>query len=212
MDAGLIGLLASSGWASGVNLYLVAALIGGAGRLDWIEAPTALMRTDVLVVATSLFLLEFFADKIPFLDSAWDVVHTFVRPVGAAVIGVLLTGDAQGFDQAVGGLTAGGMATASHLVKATTRAAINTSPEPFSNVGASLVEDGLVLGVVWLMFTNPVVALLIVVALLAIGTVVALLVLRLARRGMRRLRDRRYQQRTTASTTPPPPAPPAPRP
>ncbi len=202
MDAGLIALLASSGWASGVNLYLVAVLVGGAGRLEWIEAPAALMRTDVLIVATSLFLLEFFADKIPYLDSAWDVVHTFIRPVGAAIIGVLLTGDADGFNQAIGGLTAGGMATASHLVKATTRAAINTSPEPFSNIGTSLFEDGLVLGVVWLMFTNPLLALAIVIVLLVAGTVLAFAVFRLARRGMARMRERREARRGTP--TPPP--------
>lgn len=203
MDAGMFALLASSGWASGVNLYLVAALVGGAGRLDWIEAPAALMRTDVLIVATSLFLIEFFADKIPYLDSAWDVVHTAIRPIGAAVIGVLLTGDAEGFDQAIGGVTAGGMATASHLVKATTRAAINTSPEPFSNVGASLFEDGMVLGVVWLMFTNPLLALAIVVVLLLAGTVLAFAVFRLARRGMARMRERR-EARQGAAPTPPP--------
>ena len=202
MDAGLIALLTSSGWASGVNLYLVAVLVGGAGRLEWIEAPAALMRTDVLIVATSLFLLEFFADKIPYLDSAWDVVHTFIRPVGAAIIGVLLTGDADGFNQAIGGLTAGGMATASHLVKATTRAAINTSPEPFSNIGTSLFEDGLVLGVVWLMFTNPLLALAIVIVLLVAGTVLAFAVFRLARRGMARMRERREARRGTP--TPPP--------
>ncbi len=202
MDAGLIALLASSGWASGVNLYLVAVLVGGAGRLEWIEAPAALMRTDVLIVAPSLFLLEFFADKIPYLDSAWDVVHTFIRPVGAAIIGVLLTGDADGFNQAIGGLTAGGMATASHLVKATTRAAINTSPEPFSNIGTSLFEDGLVLGVVWLMFTNPLLALAIVIVLLVAGTVLAFAVFRLARRGMARMRERREARRGTP--TPPP--------
>ncbi len=203
MDAGLFALLASSGWASGVNLYLVAALVGGAGRLEWIEAPAALMRTDVLIVAASLFLIEFFADKIPYLDSAWDVVHTAIRPIGAAVIGVLLTGDAAGFDQAIGGVTAGGMATASHLVKATTRAAINTSPEPLSNIGASLFEDGLVLGVVWLMFTNPLLALAIVVVLLAAGTLLAFAVFRLARRGMARMRERR-EARQGAAPTPPP--------
>lgn len=203
MDLGLIALLASSGWASGVNLYLVAALVGGAGRLEWIEAPAALVRTDVLVVATSLFLIEFFADKVPFLDSAWDVAHTFIRPVGAAVIGVLLTGDAEGFDQAIGGFTAGGMATASHLVKATTRAAINTSPEPFSNIGASLFEDVLVLGVVWLMFTNPLVALAIVLLLLVIGGTIAFVVFRLARRGMVRMRERRVARQGTTPTPPP---------
>lgn len=204
MDAGLIALLASSGWASGVNLYLVAALVGGAGRLEWIEAPAALMRTDVLIVATSLFLIEFVADKIPYLDSAWDVAHTFIRPLGAAVIGVLLTGDAEGLDQAIGGLTAGGMATASHLVKATTRAAINTSPEPFSNIGTSLFEDGLVLGVVWLMFTNPLLALAIVIVLLVAGTVLAFAVFRLARRGMARMRERRLAKQDGNPIPPPP--------
>lgn len=203
MDAGLIALLASSGWASGVNLYLVAVLVGGAGRLEWIEAPAALMRTDVLIVTTSLFLIEFFADKIPYLDSAWDLVHTFIRPIGAAIIGVLLTGDAAGFDQAIGGLTAGGMATASHLVKATTRAAVNSSPEPFSNIGTSLFEDGLVLGVVWLMFTNPLLALAIVIVLLVAGTVLAFAVFRIARRGMARVRERRLVRQGSTPTPPP---------
>ena len=148
MDAALIGLVAGSGWASGVNLYAVVALLGIYGRLAPGPVPEPLLRTDVIVIALVLFALEFVADKIPYLDSVWDAIHTVIRPLGAVVLGALLSGDAETWQQAVAALGSGGLASAAHLAKATSRAAINSSPEPASNVLVSLFEDGLVAAVV----------------------------------------------------------------
>lgn len=191
MDPALVGLVAGSGWASGVNLYAVVGLLGILGRLGYDGIPDALTRTDVLALAGLLFALEFVADKIPWFDSFWDAVHTVVRPVGALVLGAVLAGDAEGVSQALAALGAGGLATASHVTKATARLAINTSPEPASNVAVSLGEDGLVAAVVWFAVTNPMVALVLVAILLAAGATVTVLVFRLARRSVSRWRERR---------------------
>lgn len=191
MDVGIWGLIAGSGWASGVNLYLVAGLLGGAGRLGLLDVPEVLTRTDVLIVATVMFVMEFFADKIPFLDSAWDAVHTAIRPIGAALIGYALGGDSTDWQQLTGAAGSGGLALASHLAKATTRAAINASPEPVSNIVASVTEDGLVVGVIAIAVAAPVIAMVVVAALLIAGTALALALASLARRGRQRWRQGR---------------------
>jgi hypothetical protein len=191
MDVGLWGLIAGTGWASGVNLYLVTVLLGVAGRLGWFDAPDLLMRTDVLIVATVLFLMEFVADKVPYLDSAWDVVHTAVRPIGAALIGYALAGENPGWEQLTGAGTSGGLALASHLAKATARAAINASPEPVSNIVTSVAEDGVVVGVVAAAVAAPVLAMVLVGVLLIAGTVVAVALASLARKGRQRWKERR---------------------
>ncbi len=191
MDLGLWGLIAGTGWASGVNLYLVVGLLGGAGRLGLLEVPELLTRTDVLVVAVIMYLVEFVADKVPFLDSAWDVAHTVIRPVGSAMIGYALGGDSPDTEELWSGAVAGGLALASHAVKATARAAINASPEPVSNVVASLTEDGVTIGVVALAVLAPVLTIAVVAILLLAGGTLAVAVSRLARRGLRRRRERR---------------------
>ena len=190
MDLGLTAMVAGSGWASGVNVYATIAVLGVLGRLDIGPVPTVLQRTDVIVIAVVLFALEFVADKVPFLDSFWDAVHTVVRPVGAAVLGLILSGDAENWQQAVSVLGAGGIATAAHAAKATTRLAINSSPEPASNIGVSLLEDGLVLAVVWFALTNPLVAIGLVTVLLIGGGVLTVALFRVARRVLRRRRGR----------------------
>jgi hypothetical protein len=195
MDAALIGLVAGSGWASGVNLYAAVALLGILGRSGLGTVPDALMRTDVIAIATGMFLLEFVADKIPFFDSLWDAVHTIIRPLGAVVVGALLAGDAETWQQAAAALGSGGLASASHLTKATTRLAVNTSPEPASNIGISLLEDGLVAGVIWLALTNPLLALGLVVVLLVGGAVLIVALIGLARRGLRARRRRHAERR-----------------
>lgn len=191
MDTALLGLVAGSGWASGVNLYAAVALLGILGRIGLGEVPDVLQRTDVIAVAGVLFALEFVADKVPLLDSLWDAVHTVVRPLGAVVLGALLTGDAEGWQQLSAAVASGGLATASHVAKATTRLAINTSPEPVSNVGASLLEDGLVTGVVWFAVVNPVVAIGLVAVLLLTGGVLTAALFGIARRSLRARRERR---------------------
>jgi hypothetical protein len=194
MDAALIGLVAGSGWASGVNLYAAVAFLGILGRSGFDSVPDALTRTDVIVAAVVMFALEFVADKIPLFDSLWDTVHTVIRPLGAVALGALLTGDAETWQQAIAAAGSGGLATASHVTKATTRLAVNTSPEPASNIGVSLLEDGLVAGVIWLAVTNPVLALGLVVVLLVGGTVLTLALIGAARRALQARRRRRLER------------------
>ncbi len=181
----------ASGWASGVNAYLLVLVLGIADRTgDLAQVPDALGRWDVLAVAGLLFAMEFVADKIPFVDSTWDAISTAIRPTAGAVIGVLLAGDASSLEQAVLGVVGGGTALASHLVKAGSRLAINSSPEPVTNIAASITEDVAVLGVVLLAIEHPRAAAGVAGVLLALGLVVLYLVARLVRRGWRRVRRR----------------------
>jgi hypothetical protein len=157
--AQLVALAGALGWASGVRLYAVVLLTGMAGFLGWVNLPDGLrLLAHPVVLGASGFMVfvEFFADKIPGLDSLWDLVHTVIRiPAGAA-----LAASVFGVDSAAMGLLAavvgGSLAATSHAAKATTRAAINTSPEPFTNIGASLLEDGLVPLVLWAAVTSPI--------------------------------------------------------
>lgn len=156
----LIALAAALGWASGVRLYLVVLLVGLAGYLGWVPLPGGLhvlAHPIVLAVSGFLVFVEFFADKIPGLDSLWDMVHTVIRiPAGAALAAGVFGADHAAM-ALVAALLGGGFAATAHAAKATTRAAINTSPEPFSNVGASLVEDGMVPVSLWLAVVHPLV-------------------------------------------------------
>lgn len=165
-----IGLVAGSGWAAGLNLYLVTFLLGLAGRLDWLDAPSVLQRTDVMVVAGVLYAVEFLADKVPYLDNIWDAVHTFVRPLGAAALGYVIAGEGSSVGAAAGAIISGALALSAHSAKATTRAAVNTSPEPFSNIFLSFAEDGVAAGLVALAIANPTIT-LIVVLILTVGAV-----------------------------------------
>ena len=133
-----------------------------------------------------LFAMEFIADKIPYIDSTWDAISTAIRPTVGAVIGVLLAGDASSLDQAVLAVVGGGTALLSHLVKAGGRLAINSSPEPVTNITASLTEDFAVLGVVWLALEHPRAAAVVAAVLLVLGLGVLLVVARMVRRGWRR--------------------------
>ena len=185
MDA--LALTFSSGWASGINTYLVVLVMGIADRVgSFAEIPDVLGRWDVLSVAGFLYAMEFIADKIPYIDSTWDAISTAVRPTAGAVIGVLLAGDASSLDQAVLGVVGGGTALLSHLVKAGGRLAINSSPEPVTNIAASVTEDAAVLGVVWFSLQNPEAAAAIAGVLLLLGLVMLFLVSRFVRRGWRR--------------------------
>ena len=186
-----LSLAFSSGWASGVNAYLVVLVLGIADRVgDLAQVPDALGRWDVLAIAAFMYAMEFVADKIPYVDSTWDVISTAIRPTVGAVIGVLLAGDADTLDQAVSGTVGGGTALASHLVKAGSRLAINASPEPVTNVLASLGEDVAVLGVVWFAIENPRAAAAIAGVFLAVGLVLLYFVAKLVRRGWRRWKGR----------------------
>ncbi|UUZ59669.1 DUF4126 domain-containing protein [Nocardioides sp. B-3] len=133
-----LALTFSSGWASGINAYLVVLVLGVADRVNnFSQIPDVLTRWDVLTVAGFLYAMEFIADKIPYIDSSWDAISTAIRPTAGAVIGVLLAGDASTLDRAVLGVVGGGTALLSHPVKAGGRLAINSSPEPVTNISAS---------------------------------------------------------------------------
>jgi hypothetical protein len=187
--AQLIALAGALGWASGVRLYLVVMLTGLAGFMGWVALPQGLhLLAHPVVLGASGFMvfIEFFADKIPGLDSLWDVVHSVIRiPAGAA-----LAAGVFGADNSVMGLVAalmgGTLAATSFAAKATTRAAINTSPEPFSNIGASLLEDGMVPLGLWLAIAHP----FVFVGLLALVLVLSIYMIRVCWRFLRQLFSR----------------------
>lgn len=186
-----LALTFSSGWASGVNAYLVVLVLGIADRVTgFTEIPDVLGRWDVLTAAFFLYAVEFVADKIPYVDSTWDLISTLIRPTAGAVIGVLLAGDATSLNQAVLAVVGGGTALLSHLVKAGGRLAINASPEPVTNIVTSFTEDFVVLGVVWFAIEHPRPAAAIAGVLLAAGLLMLYFVAKLIRRGWRRLRGR----------------------
>ena len=156
--AGLLALAAGLGWAAGLRLYTVIFVVGMAGRLGWIVLPPGLHLLEhpvVLGAAGLMLIIEFFADKIPLLDSVWDTVHTFIRiPAGAALAAMVFGG--QGIEwQTAMALMGGTLAAGTHFTKAGARAMINASPEPFSNVAASFGEDVVVISGLWLMFAHP---------------------------------------------------------
>ncbi|MBB1076460.1 DUF4126 domain-containing protein [Rhodoferax sp. 4810] len=186
----LLALAAALGWASGFRLYAVVFLVGLAGALGWIVLPEglAVLQHPALLTASGLMLfVEFFADKIPGLDSLWDMVNSVIRiPAGA-----VLAAGALGADSATMGLVAallgGSLAATSQAAKTTTRAAINTSPEPFSNILASLVEDGLVVAAVWLATTHPLVFGVVLAIAVVLMWVVTVLLFRFLRAFFRRV-------------------------
>ena len=196
MDA--LALTFSTGWASGLNAYLVVLVMGIADRVgSFSDIPDVLGRWDVLAAAGFLYAMEFIADKIPYIDSTWDAISTGIRPTAGAVIGVLLAGDASSLDQAVLGVVGGGTALLSHLVKAGSRLAINSSPEPVTNVAASITEDAAVLGVVWFALDHPEAAAIIAGVLLITGLTALYFIARVIRRGWRKWKKKDPIQRLT---------------
>jgi Domain of unknown function (DUF4126) len=181
----------SSGWASGLNCYLVVLVLGVADRVhDTDQVPNVLQRWDVLGVAAFMYAMEFVADKVPIIDSTWDAVSTAIRPTAGAVVGVLIAGQADSLNAAVAAVVGGGTALLSHSVKAGARLAINSSPEPVTNVAASITEDLAVLGVVWFAIEHPRAAAAIAAVLLLGGLVLLYFLARLVRRGWRRWKGR----------------------
>jgi hypothetical protein len=188
---GTLAFVFSSGWASGLNCYLVVLVLGIADRVhDTEQVPNVLARWDVLAVAGFLYAMEFVADKIPYIDSTWDAVSTAIRPTAGGVVGVLIAGQADSLDGAVAAVVGGGTALLSHSVKAGARLAINSSPEPVSNIGASITEDVAVLGVVWFAIEHPRAAAGIAGVLLLGGLVLLYTLAKLVRRGWRRWKGR----------------------
>ncbi|MEZ5180380.1 MAG: DUF4126 domain-containing protein [Acidimicrobiales bacterium] len=188
------GTIAASGWASGLNLYGTALLLGLAGRFGWADTPEQLQRPGVLAVLAVLYVLEFVVDKVPWLDTAWDGVHTVVRPLGGALLGGLLAHES-GDPEVLAALLAGGFSLSAHAAKASTRAAVNTSPEPVSNVVLSVAEDGIVAAMVALALAYPVVAGVVAVVLAITSLAVAWVLVRFVRRMRARWRERRAVRR-----------------
>ena len=156
--ASLLAVAAALGWASGLRLYAVVFLTGIAGFLGWVDLPAGLklLQSPVMLGASGLMLVvEFFADKIPGIDTLWDLIHTLVRiPAGAALAAAVFGADQSSWAMAAA-LMGGTLAATSHVAKATTRAALNTSPEPFSNLAMSLLGDSVVPASLWLSWAHP---------------------------------------------------------
>ncbi|MEU7032399.1 DUF4126 domain-containing protein [Streptomyces sp. NPDC046237] len=196
----VLPLVFTSGWASGINAYAVVLLLGifgATGLTD--EVPESLQRTDVLIVAGVLFLCEAVADKIPYVDSVWDSVHTVIRPVAGAVVAALLVGESGSIPELAAGAVGGSTALLSHFVKAGTRMAINTSPEPFSNIAMSTAEDLGVAGIITFAMFNPQVAAIIAAVLLVLGLVILGFLAHSIRRFLRRRAQRREERRLAAA-------------
>ena len=188
----LLPLVFTAGWASGINAYAVVLVMGLFGRFAGVDAvPVGLTHTDVLVAAAAMYAIEFVTDKIPYVDSGWDVISTAIRPTVGAIIGLLVAGDASNLHQALYAVAGGGSALASHLVKAGLRLAVNASPEPVTNVTVSLGEDVTVAGVITLALWHPLIALGVAAALFVAGVILVVALLRWVRRGLRRWEARR---------------------
>ena len=156
--AATLALTLGVGWASGINLYAAVAVLGFAGATGNLELPAELETLQnplVIGSACLMYVVEFFADKTPGVDSAWDSVHTFIRIPAGAMLAAGAVGDVTPALEIGAGLLGGSMAMGSHFTKASTRLLINTSPEPFSNWGASIGEDLMVFGGLWAMLNHP---------------------------------------------------------
>jgi Domain of unknown function (DUF4126) len=172
-------------FAAGINLYATVAILGLATRFGWVDLPEQYRVFDndiIITVAVVLYVVEFFADKIPWIDSIWDAVHTAIRPVGGALIAVATLGHASPTVTGLVALLGGVLATSTHLTKAGTRAAANTSPEPFSNWILSLAEDAFVVGLGALALKFPIVAAAVVIVGVVLMIMFAAWIVRALRR------------------------------
>jgi hypothetical protein len=186
----LLALAAALGWTSGIRLYAAVLLTGLAGYFGLIDLPQGLkilQHPAVLGVSGFLCFVEFFADKIPYLDTFWDTVHTFIRiPAGAALAAAALGADSQAMTW-IAALLGGGLAATSQAAKLTTRAAVNTSPEPFTNIAVSLFEDGFVVFMLWLSATHPVAFAIALAVSIVLAIVLIVVLFKFLRRVFRRL-------------------------
>ncbi len=189
----LLALAAALGWASGIRLYGAVFLVGMAGVFGWIDLPPGLQvltHPAVLVAAGFMLFVEFFADKVPYVDSIWDLAHTFIRiPAGAALAAGALGADGSTIAW-IAALLGGSLAATSHATKMTTRAAVNTSPEPFSNIGVSLLEDGFVFVMLWLALTHPLLFAWVLTAAVITSVVLLVMLFKFLRGVLRRLTGR----------------------
>lgn len=185
-----LGLALGAGFSSGLNLYATVATLGVLERFGVIHLPPQLAivaHPIVLGIAVALYLIEFFADKVPYLDSVWDFIHTFIRPPAAAVLAYGAAAAAPPEWRWGAALLAGGVALTSHSTKASTRAAVNTVPEPFSNWALSIGEDLLAVWLTWFTTAHPVAAILVVTFLLVVSAFLLYHLFRFLRSSLRTL-------------------------
>jgi Domain of unknown function (DUF4126) len=187
-----IAMTAAMAWGAGLRLYLVVFAVGLAGYLGYVPLPESMKiisHPAVMGAAGFMAFIEFFADKIPYLDSVWDAIHTFLRiPAGAALAAGMMGGNGDAVSM-VAAILGGTLAAGTHFGKAGTRAVVNTSPEPFSNVGASLAEEGMLLGGLGLAMTSP----WLFLALLVVFIIAIVVLLGVFIRAIRKLMRRREQ-------------------
>jgi len=172
-------------FAAGLNLYATVAILGLASRFDWVALPPQFKVFDndvVIAAAIVMYVIEFFADKIPWVDSIWDAVHTVIRPIGGALIAVATLGHASPTIQGLAALLGGSLAASSHFTKAGTRAVANASPEPFTNWILSLTEDAFVVGLGFIALKYPAVAAIVVLTCLVLMVIFAAWIVRAVRR------------------------------
>ena len=188
-----LSLAMGTAWTSGINLYATVAALGIANRLELVHLPQnleVLSHPGVIAVACIMYLIEFFADKVPYLDTGWDALHTFIRVPAGAILAARSLGDMNPALELMAVLAGGSIALVAHGAKATTRLAINASPEPFSNWLASVTEDVTVFGSIWLMFNHPIVMMVLVLVFLALVVWLVPKIYRLAKRGFQALRNK----------------------
>jgi len=188
-----LSLALGSAWASGINLYATVAALGIAGRAEMIQLPPELQvltHPAVIAVACIMYVIEFFADKVPYVDSGWDVLHTFIRIPAGAILAARSLGPMNPALELVALLAGGTIALVAHGTKATARLAINASPEPFSNWVASVSEDFAVLGGIWMIFNHPLLMLILVLIFVALVVWLVPKLFRMAKRGFQALRNR----------------------
>jgi uncharacterized protein DUF4126 len=196
-----LGFALGTSFASGLNVYATVAAAGLFQRFGIVQLPDSLQvlaNPFVLGIAITLFLIEFIADKIPYIDSAWDAVHTFIRPPAAALISYSAFGQVSEEWKVGAALLAGGVALTSHGAKASTRAAANASPEPVSNWALSIFEDGLAVFLAWMAAAHPILTAVIVVILVIVSV---LLIWKLY--GYLKLLGARLRQWRAGATSPP---------
>jgi Domain of unknown function (DUF4126) len=188
-----LSLAMGTAWTSGINLYATVAALGIANQAQLIQLPPdlqVLSHPAVIAIACIMYMIEFFADKVPYVDSGWDVLHTFIRIPAGAILAARSLGDMNPALELVALLAGGSIALAAHGAKATTRLAINASPEPFSNWAASVTEDVAVFGSVWMMFNHPIIMMIFVATFVALCVWLVPKLFRLAKRGFAALRDK----------------------
>lgn len=188
-----LSLAMGTAWTSGINLYATVAALGIANRMEMIHLPQnleALSHPGVIAIACVMYLIEFFADKVPYVDTGWDALHTFIRVPAGAILAAQSLGDMNPALELMALLAGGSVALVAHGTKATARLAINASPEPFSNWFASVGEDVAVFGSIWLMFNHPIIMLVLILTFLALAVWLVPKIYRLAKRGFQALRDK----------------------